>query len=227
MVDDDADACALVCDYLTPHGYQIEIEGDGARGLERALEGNFSLLLLDVMLPGLNGIDVLRCLRERGVSTPILMLSERGEEMDRVIGLELGADDFLPKPYSLRELAARIRALLRRDRSLSSPRLEVLFVGDIQLNVGARTVRCGHNSVEMTAIEFELLAALMRNAGQVVRREELARGVLERELTAFDRSLDVHIGKVRRKLSDCMNCEAPLKTVRGVGFVFTLPGAPS
>lgn len=227
MIDDDADICALVTEHLAPLGFEITCESNGLQGLERARSGDFALILLDVMMPGLNGLDVLRALGEHRVSTPVLMLSERGEEMDRVLGLELGADDYLPKPFSLRELEARIRAILRRARAAPAAGLEVLYVGSLELNVGARTVRSHGQSAEFTAVEFDLLAHLMRHAGQVVRREELAREVLERELTAFDRSLDVHISKIRRKLSTLLGREAPIETVRGVGFIYTLPGAAS
>ena len=226
MIDDDADICALVAEHLSPPGFEVAIERNGLQGLERARSGDFDLILLDVMMPGLSGLDVLRALGEHRVSTPVLMLSDRGEEMDRVLGLEMGADDYLPKPFSLRELEARIRAILRRARNAPAPqRLEILYVGSIELNVGARTVRSHGRTAEFTAVEFDLLAHLMRQAGQVVRREELAREVLERELTAFDRSLDVHISKIRRKLSDLLGREAPIETVRGVGFIYTLPGA--
>jgi two-component system response regulator CpxR len=227
VIDDDADICALVAEHLSPLGFQVVSEHNGLQGLERARSGDFALILLDVMMPGLNGLDVLRALGEHRVSTPVLMISDRGGEMDRVLGLELGADDYLPKPFSLRELEARIRAILRRARSAPAPGLEILYVGSIELNVGARTVRSHGQSADFTAVEFDLLAHLMRSAGQVVRREELAREVLERELMAFDRSLDVHISKVRRKLSTLLGRAAPIETVRGVGFVYTLPGAAS
>ena len=225
VVDDDADLCALVAQELAPQGLEIESETDGARGLERAQNGGYDLVLLDVMLPGLNGLEVLRRLREAGgdaASTPVVMLTDKGEEVDRVIGLELGADDYLPKPFSMRELAARLRAVLRRTHERPAARSEVLYVGAVELNVGARSARCHHQTLELTAIEFDLLAALLRAAGQVVRREELAREVLERELMSYDRSLDVHISKVRRKLSACLRREAPIKTVRGVGFLYAL-----
>ena len=227
MVDDDADLCALVCEHLTPQGFAVEIEGDGARGLERAQNGGYDLILLDVMLPGLNGLEVLRRLRAAGENqshTPIVMLTEQGEEIDRVMGLELGADDYLPKPFSMRELAARMRAVLRRTvERPAAGRVEVLYLDEVELNTGARSVRCRGHEVELTAIEFNLLAALLRSAGQVVRREDLSHEVLERELMSSDRSLDVHISKVRRKLSAHLRREAPIKTVRGVGFIYALP----
>lgn len=152
------------------------------------------------------------------------MLTDQGEEIDRVMGLELGADDYLPKPFSMRELAARMRAVLRR--TVERPavgRVEVLYLDEVELNTGARSVRCRGHEVELTAIEFNLLAALLRSAGQVVRREDLSHEVLERELMSSDRSLDVHVGKVRRKLSEHLRREAPIKTVRGVGFIYALP----
>lgn len=227
MIDDDADVCALVTEHLTPLGFEVASERNGLQGLERARSSDFALILLDVMMPGLNGLDVLRALREHRVSTPVLMLSDRGEEMDRVLGLEMGADDYLPKPFSLRELEARIHAILRRARSAPAPSLEILYVGSIELNVGARTVRSHGQTAEFTAVEFDLLTHLMRHAGQVVRHEDLAREVLERELTAFDRSLGVHISKIRRKLGALLGRDAPIETVRGVGFVFALPEVTS
>lgn len=234
IVDDDEELCGMMGEYLTARGFTVQCEGDGARGLERARQGEHSLLVLDVMLPGLDGFEVLRRLRagsDVSSRVPVVMLTAHGDEVDRIVGLELGADDYLPKPFNPRELLARIQAILRRvalERSETNteggggetaPR-PLLQAGDVEMDTRARVLRCGGELLELTAMEFDLLAMLMQAVGQVVTREELARDVLKRKLLAFDRSLDMHISKLRRKLGPGANGGERIKTVRGIGYIW-------
>jgi len=225
VIDDDAELCSLVGEYLEPEGFEIEAIHDGNRGLERALEGEHLLIVLDVMLPGLNGFDVLRRLRVSS-KTPVLLLTARGEDVDRIVGLEIGADDYLPKPFNPRELVARIRAILRRtqghERVDAAAIPDVIQVGDVELDPATRTVLRNGIPVELTSVEFNLLHALLREAGRVVTREQLVDTVLSRKFSPFDRSIDMHVSKVRKKLGDTENDEH-IKTVRGVGYIFARP----
>ena len=226
VIDDDAELCGLVGEYLEPEGFQIEAVHDGTRGLERALSGDHLLVVLDVMLPGLNGFDLLRRLRVAS-KTPVLLLTARGEDVDRIVGLEIGADDYLPKPFNPRELVARIRAILRRtqgsDKGEQEAIPEVIRVGDVELDPATRTVLRGGAPVELTSVEFNLLHALLREAGRVVTREHLVDTVLSRKFSPFDRSIDMHVSKVRKKLGDSDNGPDHIKTVRGVGYIFAHP----
>ncbi len=225
VIDDDAELCSLVGEYLAPEGFHVESVHDGNRGLERALSGNHLLAVLDVMLPGLNGFEVLRRIRDKS-RIPVLLLTARGEDVDRIVGLEIGADDYLPKPFNPRELVARIRAILRRTRAEQSSEAqppEVLRVGDIELDAGTRTVRQKGQPVELTSVEFNLLQALLREAGRVIARERLVDLVLGRKFSPFDRSIDMHVSKIRKKLGDSDNGGERIKTVRGVGYIFARP----
>src|SRR5216117_2513480 len=224
VIDDDVELCTLVGEYLAPEGFLVECAHDGKRGLEAAVTGEHLLVVLDVMLPGMNGFDVLR--RIRGKSrVPVLLLTARGEEVDRIVGLELGADDYLSKPFNPRELVARIRAVLRRTqleaRSPGDRSSERLTVDDVAVDVGRRLVRRGGAPVELTAVEFALLELLMRAAGSVVRREDLARGALGRTLLPFDRSIDVHVSHVRKKLGPRPDGGERITTLRAVGYLYT------
>jgi two-component system response regulator CpxR len=205
IIDDDVELCSLVSEYLQPEGFQVESAHDGERGLERALSGDHLLIVLDVMLPKLNGFEVLRRIR-RTSRIPVLLLTARGEDVDRIVGLEIGADDYLPKPFNPRELVARIRAILRRTRipeaAREAPIPDVLRVGDIELDPATRTVRHAGKPVDLTSVEFNLLQVLLREAGRVVTREDLAASVLSRKFSPFDRSIDMHVSKVRKKLGD-------------------------
>src|SRR5947207_10366350 len=224
VVDDDIELCSLVQEYLTSEGFKSEAVHDGEQGLQRGLSGDYALVVLDVMLPGINGFEVLR--RLRSVSKiPVLLLTARGEDVDRIVGLEIGADDYLPKPFDPRELLARIRAILRRThRSKNGGADEVTTVGDISLSQGTRTVTCGGQEVDLTSVEFNVLELLLRNAGTVVTREELAQTALGRPLAPFDRSVDVHVSKLRKKLGGGEeDAENRIKTVRGVGYIFAAP----
>ncbi len=223
VIDDDAELCSLVTEYLAPEGFEVEAQHDGNRGLERALTGEFVLIVLDVMLPGLNGLDVLRRLRKTS-KNPVLLLTARGEDVDRIVGLEIGADDYLPKPFNPRELVARIRAVLRRTGDPTAARLpDALQVGDIELDPATRTVLRAGEAVEFTSVEFSLLHVLLQDAGRVVTRERLVDAVLGRKFSPFDRSIDMHVSKVRKKLGDSDTGGEHIKTVRGVGYIFAHP----
>jgi len=224
VIDDDVELCGLVSEYLGGEGFTVECVHDGKRGLEHALRGNHLLVVLDVMLPGMNGFEVLRHLREKS-HIPVLLLTARGEDVDRIVGLEIGADDYLPKPFNPRELVARIRAILRRtkngDRSASPP--QIVRVGDIELDPATRTVRQAGSLIELTSVEFNLLEVLLREAGRVVSRERLVNAVLSRKFSPFDRSIDMHVSKVRKKLGDSEGAPEHIKTIRGVGYIFSRP----
>src|SRR5579864_1119206 len=224
IIDDDFELCTLVSEYLAAEGFRVEAVHDGETGLQRATGGNYLLIVLDVMLPGMSGFDVLRRLRATS-RIPVLLLTARGEDVDRIVGLEIGADDYLPKPFNPRELVARIRAVLRRvrtDGNGSAAAPDVVTVGDVELDPATRTVRLEGKPVELTSVEFNLLEVLLREAGRVVPRERLVNAVLSRKFSPFDRSIDMHVSKVRKKLGDTDNDEH-IKTVRGVGYIFARP----
>ena len=221
VIDDDVELCSLVSEYLRPEGFQVESAHDGNSGLNRALSGDHTLVVLDVMLPRLNGFDVLRKLRDSS-RIPVLLLTARGEDVDRIVGLEIGADDYLPKPFNPRELVARIRAILRRTRGKGEmPVPEVIRVGDVELDPATRSVQHRGKPVDLTSVEFGLLQVLLREAGRVVTREALVDEVLGRKFSPFDRSIDMHVSKVRKKLGDS-GSEDYIKTIRGAGYIFAL-----
>ena len=230
VIDDDVELCSLVAEYLEPEGFSIEAVHGGNEGLDRALSGNHLLVVLDVMLPGMNGFDVLRRIRNTS-RVPVLLLTARGEDVDRIVGLEIGADDYLPKPFNPRELVARIRAILRRTQSAEqgegAEHPDVVQVGDIELDPATRMVRQSGKPVELTSVEFNLLHALLREAGHVVSREHLVDTVLSRKFSPFDRSIDMHVSKIRKKLGDSDLGSDYIKTVRGVGYIFTRPRVPA
>lgn len=216
LIDDDAELCSLLAEFLKREGFTVEYEHDGAHGLEKALGGEHDLVLLDVMLPGMDGFEILRQLRKRS-RVPVLMLTARGEDVDRIIGLELGADDYLPKPFNPRELAARIRAILRRFEPRPEPAGTRLEVNGVLLDPGSRDVYVQGKRVELTTFEFDILETLMRSAGRVVSRDSLMEHMYNRKATPFDRSIDMHVSHLRKKLER----DRPLiKTVRGVGYQF-------
>jgi len=225
VIDDDVALCELVLEYLQPLGFELEFAHRGDLGAERALSGEHSIIVLDVMLPGLNGFEVLRKVRAES-KVPVLMLTARGDDVDRIVGLEIGADDYLPKPFNPRELAARIRAILRRAPLQESTvpanakTLTVLMVGDVELDAGTRGVRRAGEPIELTAVEFDLLEKLLRAAGSIITREELSTEVLGRNLSPFDRSIDMHISNLRKKLGHHLGAVERIKTVRGVGYIY-------
>ncbi|HET8539776.1 MAG TPA: response regulator transcription factor [Anaeromyxobacter sp.] len=218
LVEDDARLAALTKEYLEGHGVAVVHAGDGRRGQEEALTGRYDVVLLDLMLPGKDGLDVCREVRARS-DVPIVVLTARGEEADRVMGLELGADDYLAKPFSPRELLARIRAVVRRAKGRAGPARDLVRVGSLVVDPAARRVTLRGREVALTGYEFALLEALARRAGRVLSREqlmELARGTAEE---AFDRTVDVHVSRLRQKLGDDPKRPRLIKTVRGAGYV--------
>lgn len=221
LVDDDTELCELLRAYLEPEGFEVEACHDGLSGLEAALSGSHSLVILDVMLPGLQGFEVLRRLRERS-RIPVLMLTARGDDVDRIVGLEMGADDYLPKPFNPREMVARIRAIGRRSAPPGPdlPPARRLEVGDLMLDQGTRQVTLAGTRLTLTAVEFSLLDQLLRQAGLVVSREDLYRQVLGREAAALDRSIDVHVSNLRKKLGPGPGGDERIQAVRGVGYVY-------
>jgi len=221
VMDDDTELCELVAEYLEPEGYKVEAVHDGYQGVQRALSGKHALAVLDYMLPGLNGFEVLRRIRSAS-RLPIVMLTARGDDVNRIIGLQIGADDYLPKPFNPLELVARINAVLRRTRSGPNEMQseEVLVVGDVEMDGRTRTVRRAGETVELTAVEYSLLERLLGAPGRILTREELVREVLHRELSAFDRSIDTHVSNLRKKLGHEVNGVERIKTVRSVGYIY-------
>lgn len=227
LVDDDTEFCELLVDYLTPEGFSVDTVHDGEAALQQAGTERYDVIVLDVMLPKLTGFEVLRELRTRS-QTPVLMLTARGDDVDRIVGLEMGADDYLPKPCNPRELVARIRAILRRTaprqnngNQASLP--ETLKVGDVELHAARRTVLCRGESVPLTSTEFSVLEVLLREAGQVVSKEQLSERALARKLSRYDRSIDMHVSNLRKKLGSHPDDQTRIETVRGVGYLYTRP----
>ena len=214
IVDDDDELSSLLTELLTREGFRVDTQNDGRRGLAAALNGGYDLMVLDVMLPGLDGFEILKRVR-REARLPILMLTARGEDEDRIVGLDLGADDYMSKPFNTRELVARIRAILRRlENRTAGDRFEV---NGISIDPGSREVLRQGKPVEVTTFEFDILETLMRSAGRVVSRDELMEELYGRKATPFDRSVDMHISHLRKTLEG----DNPLiKTVRGVGYQF-------
>jgi two-component system response regulator CpxR len=222
IIDDDTELCALVARFLTGEGFVVDRAADGSEGIGRALSEPYALIMLDVMMPDLSGFEVLRRIRARS-RTPVLMLTARGDTHDRVLGLELGADDYLPKPYEPTELAARIRAILRRSESpRGSAAAAPLVVDDIELTASTRTVTRNGKPIDLTAVEFDLLEALMRVAGTgtVVKREDLVRTVLGREFSPYDRSIDTHVCNLRKKIGRLKDGTDRIKSIRGTGYLY-------
>ena len=225
VIDDDRKLCGLIRDYLEPLGYSVSMEHRGDEGLAEALEGDYEAILLDVMMPGLDGFEVLKELRKTS-QVPVLMLTAMGDEADRIVGLELGADDYLPKTFSTRELLARLRAVTRRAH-IAAPEPEDRqidwVVGEIRLNEGTHTATLAENPLDLTALEFAMLTCLMRSRGRVKSREQLIDEVSERKFDVFDRSIDVHISALRKKLGDDAKDPRYIRTVRGVGYQLLEP----
>jgi DNA-binding response OmpR family regulator len=221
VVDDDRELSQLVTRFLTREGFDIAWAPSGEIGAARALSEDFSLIMLDVMMPDTDGFDVLRRIRQQS-RTPVLMLTARGDTQDRIRGLEMGADDYLPKPFEPAELVARIRAILRRSAP-HSPASAAIAVGDIELDGGSRTVRRNGIIVDLTTVEFDLLSALMGVAGTTVSRENLVSDVLGRDFSPFDRSIDTHVCNLRRKLGPLEDGGERIKGVRGAGYLYASP----
>jgi DNA-binding response OmpR family regulator len=222
LVDDDRELCQMLTEYLSAERFEVVSVHDGALALEQIRSQSFGLIVLDVMLPTLSGFDVLRELGAGG-GTPVLMLTARGDDVDRIVGLELGADDYLRKPFNPRELVARIRAILRRAsaRNARGTPLDILEVGPIHLNMGMHKVTVSGRAVELTGAEFRVLEILMRCAGQVLSRDSLTEQALGRKLVPYDRSIDTHMSNLRRKLELDAGKIPELKNVRGAGYTLT------
>jgi two-component system response regulator CpxR len=228
VIDDDIELCSLLAAYLKQEGLETEEAHDGKAGIEMTLSRRYSLLVLDVMLPGrLNGFDVLQKIRAK-TAIPILMLSARSDDVDRIVGLEMGADDYMPKPFNPRELLARIRSILRRSRTERQEIVEIANairykVGDVEVNCGTRLAYCANEPVKLTAAEFHVLKLLIQNAGQLVTRDKLTREALDRTLSPYDRSIDVHVSNLRKKLGSRNGQTERIKAIRGLGYVYTVP----
>jgi two-component system response regulator CpxR len=225
VIDDDAELCKLVARFLSAEGFRVETVRTSVQGVERARSGEHELIVLDVMLPGMDGFEILRRLRAES-STPVLMLTARGDDLDRILGLEIGADDYLPKPFNPRELAARIRAILRRASASASPQgsSTPVVVGNLEVNPASRVARVGGDPLNLTTVEFDLLAKFVKSVGRVVGREELVREVLGREFSPFDRSIDTHVCNLRKKVGPYGDGTERIKGVRGIGYLFAEPG---
>lgn len=219
LADDDRELAALLADYLQMEGMQVALAHDGEAALTAIEKAPPDIVVLDIMMPRLNGIEVLKRLREASL-LPVIMLTAKGDPVDRIVGLEVGADDYLPKPCNPRELVARIRAILRRASPRPDTIAESLYVGDIEMRLGSRTVLQAEEEVVLTSTEFEVLRVLLAAAGSVVGKNELSEQALGRRLMPYDRSLDMHISHLRNKLGDLPDGGARIKTVRNVGYLY-------
>lgn len=223
LADDDTELTELLTQYLSQEGFEVSTAHDGNSALAQARSGRFELVVLDVMMPGLNGFDVLRQLRAES-QVPVLMLTARGDDVDSVVGLELGADDYLPKPCNPRLLVAHMRAILRRSETTSDNSAREakpdLQLDDLQLQRGARRVLLNNTPLNMTSTEFTVLSILLEHAGEVVSKQKLSQQALGRELSPYDRSLDMHVSNLRKKLGLSAQGEERITTVRGVGYQF-------
>lgn len=220
IIDDDTELCEMLSLYLETAGYHVAIKHNGQEGLfEASANGHYDLILLDVMMPKMDGFEVLKKLRAT-LSTPVLMLTARGDEYDRILGLELGADDYLPKPFNHRELLARVKAIFRRQAldGVAGVSEQDIQVGDTVLSVSRQTVTVNGNDVALTSTEFSILRLLMLNVGQRLTKDEISQNVLGKPLQAFDRSVDMHVSNLRKKLSQYHPKEA-IKTIRGIGYL--------
>ncbi len=218
LIDDDVRLFELLERYLSEHDIVLSHAPDGPRGLAELDHGAYDAAFVDVMMPGMDGLEVLRRVRAKS-AVPIVMLTARGDDTDRIVGLELGADDYVPKPFNPRELLARLRAVMRRAQTtVVSERVEVQ---DLTLDVGARVARLGDDEIDLTGIEFDILAALARRAGRVVPRDALLEAAGRGDVVVSDRTVDVHISHLRQKLGDEPRAPRLIKTVRGVGYVLS------
>ena len=224
LADDDVELGEMLTQYLGAEGFAVDTAHDGETALAKARSGNYDLVVLDVMMPRMSGFDVLRELRTKSL-TPVLMLTARGEDVDSIVGLELGADDYLAKPCNPRVLVARVRAILRRAESAGAPddAPPVLKLGDIEVHPGTRRVLLRGETVALTSTEYSVLETLLHEAGRVVSKADLSEHALGRKLTRYDRSLDMHVASLRKKLGPLDGGEERIKTVRGVGYQYTRP----
>jgi DNA-binding response OmpR family regulator len=224
LIDDDAELSKLLEEYLQSEQLELDAAHDGPGGLEKALNNPYAVVILDVMLPGMSGLDVLKQLRQKS-TVPVLMLTARGSELDRILGLELGADDYLPKPFNPRELVARLRAILRRTTAGGVAAAgQPIHIADVELHPESRSVTCAGKSVTLTGAEFDLLYTFLRSPGKIISREDLTQAALARPMSPMDRSIDVHVSNLRRKLGSYEGDQERIKAIRGSGYVYLLPG---
>ena len=227
LIDDDEKLCRLVRDYLAPHGYDVTAVHNGVDGAARAISDPWQAVILDVMLPELDGFEVLKRIRAKS-KVPVLMLTAMGDEADRIVGLELGADDYLPKTFSTRELLARLRAVTRRSDHVDDPldvqsEVRLFRAGDVLVNASSRTAEVAETPLELTPVEFDLLLSLIRAKGRVRTRERLLEEIRDRHYDVFDRSIDVHVSSLRKKLKDDPKNPRYIRTVRAAGYMFINP----
>lgn len=221
MIDDDTGLCELLGEYLKAQGFEIQSVHDGEQGLKLAQANDYALILLDVMLPTLDGFEVLKQLRQSKL-TPVIMLTAKGEDFDRIFGLELGADDYIPKPFNHRELLARVKAITRRIEHINSLNMTAsnkVLINGVIVNYAAREASINEHVLCLTGTEYEILALLCKNAGDVVSKELISEEVLGRRLASFDRSIDMHVSNIRKKIAEYIPTER-IKTMRGTGYVF-------
>lgn len=221
IADDDTELCDLLREYLAQEGFDVRLAHDGGQALQESRVPGLDVMVLDIMMPGMSGIEVLKALRSES-ALPVIMLTARGDDLDRILGLELGADDYLPKPCNPRELAARIRAVLRRSGGGVVP--GVLAVEDLELNQGSRELLRRGERVELTSTELSVLQALLQRPGEVISKRDLYLAALGREPVRYDRSIDMHVSNLRRKLGPSASGEARIETVRGIGYQYRVSG---
>jgi two-component system response regulator CpxR len=219
IADDDVELSDLLKEYFESEGFDVRVAYDGSTALEQARQSGLDLMVLDIMMPGMNGMDVLKALR-RESRLPVIMLTARGDDTDRILGLELGADDYVPKPCNPRELLARIRAVMRRAQAAGEGDHGVIVADDLELNQGARTLKKGDEAVDLTSTEFSILAALLQHRGEVVSKRDLYLTALGREPVPHDRSVDMHVSNLRRKLGPDPRGENRIETIRGIGYQY-------
>lgn len=219
LIEDDVELSVLMKEYFEQHNFHLEVVEDGKRGLAKALEGPHDLILLDVMLPGIDGFELLQLLRRRR-AVPVIMLTARTAQADRIAGLDAGADDYLPKPFAPDELLARVRAVLRRTKLANTMKPDIVEAGPVRINAGTREVWVSGKALELTGLEFDILEFLLRQSGQVVSRDHLMAVLYQREANPFERSLDVHISHLRKKLDEYRDM---IRTIRGSGYMFCVP----
>lgn len=219
LVDDDSELVEMMADYLARDGFEVETACDGEQGLARALDGNFAIVVLDVMMPKMSGFEVLKRIREHS-HLPVLMLTARGDDIDRILGLEQGADDYVPKPCTAREISARIRAILRRTSLSGEESAQPINVGSLQMWPEQRRAEWENRPLELTSTEFNLLEVLARNAGRTVSKDELSEQGLGRALQKFDRSIEVHLSKIREKLGPLPDGRSAIQTIFRQGYQF-------
>lgn len=228
MIDDDAKFCELLHDYLKTRGFQLDFVNDGAKGLEKIKTDDFQAVILDVMMPQIDGFEVLREIRKISL-LPVLMLTALGDESDRIVGLEIGADDYLPKTFSTRELLARLRAVIRRSQfsqTFTRNSAEKIIINDVYINSSTREATKNNLPINLTSLEFDLLFTLIKSAGSIISRDKLLDEVAGRDYDGLDRSIDVHIYSLRRKLEDDSKHPRYIKTIRSVGYMFVGDDGP-